>query len=112
MLYPQKTYSILQTTLLTLFLYVPLAVRCLATVVTWNAQPWRDLGNKLLMELSHVAHAVKTIVAFYQLCLSVMVKSLADILFNELGARLKLGYGATNIVYRIAIMPCLTHSVR
>lgn len=89
LLYPEESYSILQTTLLIIFMYIPLLIRCLATTVTWTAQPWRDLGNKLLTDLSHVAHAIKKITAFISYGFSVMIKSLADIVFNEIGARLE-----------------------
>ncbi len=81
--------SIIVLTVQTLVDYLCVALRCLATPITWQKQVWIDLGCMVYRDLLCVAHAASVLVrVMVSFCLTV-ARAVAHVIFNEIAARLE-----------------------
>ncbi|MBX9586306.1 MAG: hypothetical protein K2X50_03520 [Gammaproteobacteria bacterium] len=90
LLFPETKGSIIEITVSTVLDYIPAIGGCAASIVTWDAHPWRYLGNKLLKDVGRVFHAfankiIKTIAHYIRL----NVRIIFDVIFNEIFARIE-----------------------
>lgn len=87
-LYPQWGQSIFTRTLTIMTDYLPLLVRCVLSPLSLSLEPWRDLGDKLLKDVTRVAHGLaKSVNAFLRTMLRLGVRGIADVVSNEVVAR-------------------------
>ncbi len=90
LLFPEAKGSIIEITVSTVLDYIPAIGGCLASIVTWDAHPWRYMGNKLLKDVGRVFHAfankiVKTLAHYIRLNIRIVF----DVIFNEIFARIE-----------------------
>lgn len=88
-LYPEEPQSIIGETMSLIVMYPLYLLRCLATVVTWNTQPWIEFAAKIQKDLTRLATAVSTLVHTIGSFVRVMVRGVFDILGNEIVARIE-----------------------
>lgn len=86
-LFPEKEQSIAVITITTIFGYIPALARCLATVITWNLEPWRVLREKTIKDCTRLVHAIAGLIDTMVTFMGVMICGLFDILANEIFAR-------------------------
>lgn len=89
LLYPKEPTSVLGETISIIAAYLLHLLRCLATTVTWDKQPWIDFATQTINDITRVGAAVgKLLHAIGYFC-EVMVRGIFDILCNEIIARVE-----------------------
>lgn len=84
LLYPPPPQSIFIITLTTVIYYIPILIRCLASIVTLNTRPYIDLGEKVKKDLTRIgvalANAIHGLTSFFK----VGFRGLFDFFGNEI----------------------------
>ncbi len=89
-LYPPTHLSIFATTFTIITNYIPLTLRCLLSPFSASRQPWRDLGDKLIKDVTRIGHGLSHLATMCTRTASrVLFRGPADIISNEVVARME-----------------------
>ena len=89
-LYPQLGKSIFARTITLITDYIPLLTRCLLSPLSASLQPWGDLNDKVIKDTARIAHGLgKLINATLKTFIRLFFRGVADVLTNEIPARLE-----------------------
>ena len=87
-LYPSAHKAIFTRTVTLVADYIPLTLRCLLSPLTRTLDPWRDLSDKVIKDITRIAHGLSKLTnTFFKTCIRVLFRGPLDILTNELLAR-------------------------
>ncbi|MDI9818371.1 MULTISPECIES: hypothetical protein [unclassified Legionella] len=88
--YPKPERSIFTRTITLITDYIPLLIRCLLSPVTASLQPWRDLRDKTIKDITRIPHGLsKLTTMFTRTFARVGFRGPADVFANEVAARME-----------------------
>lgn len=88
-LFPERKKSIFVITLTAIFGYIPMIFRCLLTIVTWSKEPWIQLGEKIVKDVSRLINVINKLAKVVVDFIKVNLRIIADIFVNEIVARIE-----------------------
>ncbi|MDQ2994929.1 MAG: hypothetical protein M3R00_08325, partial [Pseudomonadota bacterium] len=88
LVFPERERSIFAVTISLIFGYIPMTLRCLATIVTWDKEPWRQLFEKTSKDLTRIVHAIShKILGTAAHFVRILFRGICDVVANEIFAR-------------------------
>lgn len=86
---PEQPKSIALRTFTLITDYIPLTLRCVLSIFSWSAQPWHELKDKVVKDLTRVGHMVSRLTnLIVGNVLRLFFRGIADVISNEIIARI------------------------
>jgi hypothetical protein len=86
---PEQPKSIALRTLTLVTDYIPLTLRCVLSVFSWSAQPWHELKDKVVKDVTRLGHMMSRLTnLMIGNVLRVCFRGIADVISNEIIARI------------------------